>query len=62
MRMVVLLIALGLAGCAHDVTLKDPVTGKTVTCNATPLADINLWTGYQLCLESAVSAGYQRVN
>lgn len=62
MRMLVFVLVLGVAGCAPDVTLKHPVTGATVTCDATPLADINLWSSYQLCLESAVSGGYQRVN
>jgi hypothetical protein len=60
MRMLICLLALGLAGCAQT-TLKSPVDGATVTCGPSVLPDFNLWTGYQLCLESAVTEGYQRV-
>lgn len=61
MRKAVLLFALALAGCAQNVTLTSPVTGNTVNCSAWPLADINPWSKYQICMESAVSEGYQRV-
>lgn len=54
-------LALALAGCMQTVTLKSPVTGNTVTCGAGPLADINPWSKFQICMESAVSEGYQRV-
>lgn len=60
MRKMILLLALCLAGCA-PATFKSPVTGATITCSRVPLADINPWQTSQLCMESAVSEGYQRV-
>lgn len=60
MRKLALLLALLLAGCAQDATFKNPTTGATIAC-AGFLPDINLWSDYQLCTESAVSEGYQRV-
>ena len=60
MRIVICLLALGLAGCA-ETTLKSPVDNTTVTCGPSVLPDLNLWSGYQLCMESYVAEGYQRV-
>lgn len=60
MRKFALLLALLLAGCSHKATLKNPVTGNTISCSGFA-TDINLWTNYHLCMESAVTEGYQRV-
>ncbi|HLI22679.1 MAG TPA: hypothetical protein VKV32_16260 [Stellaceae bacterium] len=62
MRTFLLLLALlPLAGCAPDASFKHPTTNATRACPAGILPDINPWSGYQLCMESAVSEGYQRV-
>ena len=61
MRKLVLLLGLLLAGCAQDATFRNPVTGNTITCPAGILPDINIWSNHQLCMESAVTEGYQRV-
>ena len=61
MRKLALLLALLLAGCARDATFKSTLTGNTIACPAGILPDINPWSTYQLCMESAVSEGYRRV-
>lgn len=60
MRKFAVLLALLLAGCAQDATFKNPVTGNTIACPAGILPDINPWSTYQICMESAVTEGYQR--
>lgn len=52
-------LVLLLSGCAN-ATFKSPVTGNTISCSGIA-PDINLWSSYQLCMESAVTEGYQRV-
>jgi hypothetical protein len=63
MRKLVLLLALccGVAGCDPAVTFERPGESATVTCPSSPLADINPWSKYHMCLESYVAEGYQRV-
>jgi hypothetical protein len=61
MKKLLLLLLLCIAGCAQNVTFKNPVDGKTGTCTSGFLPDINVWSNYPLCLEQYVSAGYQRV-
>jgi uncharacterized protein YceK len=63
MRNISLLIAvLGLAGCAgdipHTVAFANPVTKATASCNATPLADINPWSQFDLCVENYKAEGW----
>ena len=60
-NLVLLVLCLGVAGCDPAVTFKRPVESATVTCPSSPLADINPWSSYHLCLEEYVSEGYQRV-
>jgi hypothetical protein len=54
--------ALALAGCARTAEFQNPVTGATATCEPSPLAEINPWSGHWLCVEEYVSAGYRRIN
>lgn len=62
MRKLLLVLALGVAGCSNTAELKNPVSGAIVTCHAWPLHEVNPWSGYQLCIEEYVSEGYQRVD
>ena len=54
-------LAVGLSGCVHTAEFKHPQTGATGTCAPWPLAEINPWSSYHLCLEEYVSEGYTRV-
>jgi hypothetical protein len=63
MRSVSLLIALlGLAGCAGDIphtaTFKNPVTNATASCGAGPLADVNPWSKFDMCVENLKAEGW----
>ncbi len=61
MRNVVLVLGLLAAGCTQ-VDFKNPQTGSTRSCGRIMVvSDFNPWSSSQLCMESAVSAGYQRV-
>jgi uncharacterized protein YceK len=63
MRNLFLLLAasMALAGCSTSTTFKNPVDGTTSTCTGGLAADVNLWSGYQICVEEYVAAGYQPV-
>lgn len=55
-------LAIGLSGCVHTAEFKHPQTGATATCEPGPLAEINPWSSYHLCVEEYVSSGYRRLN
>lgn len=60
LRLCLLFALMPLAGCSHDVTLKNPTTGTVATCRAGALGEINPWSQQDMCVEQHVSEGWLR--
>ena len=60
LRYRIFIIAAGiLSGCAHDVTMEDPHTGKTEICTES-LQGLNPWSQATACVASHVAQGWIR--
>ena len=60
--LLIMVLGLGLAGCAgnipHTVAFVNPVTKETGSCGAWPLADINPWSQFDMCVENYKAEGW----
>jgi hypothetical protein len=59
LRYLPLIIATSLLmGCARDVVMLNPRTGKTMTCRVSPL---NPWSQQQACIGNRIAEGWKKL-